>query len=111
MLCGRLPKSSDIKSVGMGKLAQAALSAAAGELDFAAGAGCLSFTTGFGLQQVTRLAPLKSLNRQGADHSHQHNHDHEQTWFQLLTEVISACSCFHSAHIQAESRAACQDRT
>ena len=52
MLCGRLPKSSDMKSVGMGKLAQAAFRAAAGEADLEAGCGCLSFTTGFGLQML-----------------------------------------------------------
>ena len=61
MLCGRLPKSSDMKSVGMGKLAQAALRAAAGELNFAAGGGCLSFTTGFGLQQAKRLGPYQAI--------------------------------------------------
>ena len=64
MLCGRLPKSSDMKSVGMGKLAQAALRAAAGELNFvAAGGGCLSFTTGFGLQQTKELSPFQAKEK------------------------------------------------
>ena len=44
----KLPGSSAMNSVGMGKFAQAAFRAAAGELDLAA-AGCLSFTTGLGL--------------------------------------------------------------
>ena len=68
MPCGRLPKSSDTKSVGIGKLAQAALRAAAGELDLAAAGGCLSFTTGFGLQcnkEAQHLASSKKKRRVG----------------------------------------------
>lgn len=51
-----------MKSPGIGKFAQAALRAAAGdsvftELVFTVASGCLSFTTGFGLQASSLSAP------------------------------------------------------
>ena len=53
MLCGRLPRSSAMKSPGMGKFAHAAFNAAAGELVFAAADACLTLTTGLGLHNMT----------------------------------------------------------
>ena len=54
MLCGRLPRSSAMKSPGMGKFAHAAFNAAAGELVFAAADACLTLTTGLGLHSDDR---------------------------------------------------------